>query len=193
MTEHHSMSESNGNVCLHISVLHWSEEVEKAPGFSSQQSKFGHTFFLHIVSVEIQQILWLSIHFLSITRALSHYFLYPQYSCEVVKGRSKDTFFCRWENLRSILNSTLEAYWKSSRKFLFFKSLWSCHIPAQHQNLRVWHPSIDIFQSTHDSKLQLRLRTTGLDNLYSIFKCKCLLPKCSLSTNEEEISFPWTL
>lgn len=145
------------------------------------------------VSAEIQQILWLSIALLIhhtspfALFSLSSTFLWGS------EGKEQGYFFCRWENLRWILNSTLEAYWKSSSKFLFFKSLWSCHIPARYQNLRAWHPTTDIFQSTHESKVQLRLRTTSLNNLYSIFKCNCLLPKCSLSTNEKDISFPWIL
>lgn len=37
-------------------------------------------------------------------------------------------------------------------------------------------------------QIQARLRTIGLSDLYSIFRCNYLLPKCFLSNNEKEIS-----
>lgn len=156
-------------------------------------------FFLIIVSVEKQQIqLCLSIAlFAHNTSTFPLFSSLPSISLWGSEGREQGFFFffffLQMGKLKVTLDqwfSTLAAYWNHLKRFR--KSLWSCHIPDQHQNLRVWNPSINIFQNTYNSKVQLRLRITGLD-LYSVFRCNCLLPKCPFSSNEKEIPFPQTL
>lgn len=127
-------------------------------------------FFLITVSVEIQQIqLCLSIAlFIHSTSTFPLFSSLPSISLWGSEGREQG-FFLQMRKLKVNLDqwfSALATYWNHLGSFL--KSLWSRHTPDQQQNLRVWDPSINIFQNAYDSKVWLRSRTTGLDYFYLV-------------------------
>lgn len=143
-----------------------------------------HFSFLIIVLVEIQPILLcLSVaHFIHHTSTFPLFSPLPSICLWGSEGREHGFFFLilQMRKLKVNLKLNLSSILKSPRKFKNIVMI------MLHPNFRIWDTSINIFHTARDSKAQLSSRTTGLDDLYLTFRCNCLLPECSLSTNERD-------
>lgn len=183
MTEDHSRN--NSNVCFHICMLR-SRTKESAPRFPSQQSTVSHTLPDHTMNWN-RTLLWLlialSIHSTSTFQLFSPL---PSISLWGSEGREQGFFFffpiLQMRKLKvnfrtMVLNLGSILKWPKS-----YKNPWPAHIPDQHQNLGIWNPKHRyVFKHSKVTAkcIQPTLRTTGWNDLYSIFRHNCLLPKCS--------------